>query len=176
MLTASIRPLAPDDIAPVAAMLRELALEFIVPEFAPEAASTFLRANDRQGIERNLQQGMHYHVAEIDGVLAGFVGMRAHQHVFHLFVGKPWQGHGLARQLWQHARKAACAAGGAAPFTINASNYAVCAYERLGFVRTGPTAEMHGVYFNPMQWVAGSECSFKNASGEPRDLVPTRND
>lgn len=147
-----IRPLRDDDIAPVAAMLRALALEFIVPEFTAEAASTFLRANDREGIQGYLAQGMLYHVAEIDGVMAGFVGMRAHQHVFHLFVGKPWQGRGLARRLWLHAKAIALAAGGVPPFTINASNHAVGAYERLGFVRKGPTAELHGVYYNPMAW------------------------
>lgn len=156
MISPSIRPLHEDDIAPVAAMLRALALEFIVPEFTAEAASTFLRANDRKGIQRNLAQGMLYHVAEIDGELAGFVGMRAHQHVYHLFVGKRWQGKGVARVLWLHAKGAALAAGAAPPFTINASNFAVRAYERLGFVRTGPMAEANGVYYNPMQWADGA--------------------
>lgn len=147
-----IRPLRDDDIPRVAAMLRALALEFIVDEFAPEAASTFLRANDRAGIERNLAHGMVYHVATIGEELAGFVGMREHQHVFHLFVGKAWHGGGMARALWARARECALAAGGAPPFTINASNFAVPAYERLGFVRTGPVAQVNGVYYNPMQW------------------------
>lgn len=153
MQAATIRPIRDSDILPVAALLHQLALEFIVAEFSAEAASTFLRANDGEGIARNLAQGMLYHVAEIDCVLAGFVGMRGHQHVFHLFVGKPWQGHGLARQLWTHARQSAEAAGGAPPFTINASNYAVPAYEKLGFTRSEPTRELHGVFYNPMQWL-----------------------
>lgn len=152
MQAATIRPIRDSDILPVAALLHQVALEFIVAEFSVEAASTFLRANDGEGIARNLAQGMLYHVAEIDGVLAGFVGMRGHQHVFHLFVGKAWQGRGLARQLWAHARECAEAAGGAPPFTINASNYAVPAYEKLGFTRSGPTRELHGVFYNPMQW------------------------
>lgn len=147
-----IRPMLAEDIATVAAMLRRLAIAFIVHDSRPEQASTFLRQNDSEGIANYVAQGFDYHVAEIDGVIAGFIGMRARQHVFHLFVDSPWQGRGVARRLWQHARTEAIAAGAAAPFTVNASNYAVPAYHRLGFVRTAPMMEKNGIRFNPMQW------------------------
>ncbi|MDB5960091.1 MAG: family N-acetyltransferase [Massilia sp.] len=147
-----IRPMRTDDIAQVASLLRTLALAFIVHDSRPEPASTFLRENDRDGIARYVAQGFVYHVAEIDGEIAGFIGMRERQHVFHLFVGTPWQGRGVARRLWEHARAEALAAGAAPPFTVNASNYAVPAYEKLGFVRTAPMMEKNGIQFNPMQW------------------------
>ena len=149
-----IRPLRGDDTAALAAMLHALAVEFIVPEFSAGAASTFLRDNDLEGIERHLANGLVYHVAEIDGVIAGFIGMRARQHLFHLFVGKPWQGRGLSRRLWDHARSVAIADGGAPPFTVNASNHAVAAYQKLGFARSAPVQEKNGILFNPMQWTA----------------------
>lgn len=150
-----IRPLVADDIATVAAvarLLRTLSLEFIVADVAPEQAATFLRENDADALARRLADGFVYHVAEDDGAIAGFIGMRAQQHVFHLFVGSPWQRRGVARRLWEFARAHAIAAGGAAPFTVNASNYAVDAYARLGFVRTAPMMEKNGIQFNPMQW------------------------
>lgn len=149
-----IRPMQCDDIDAVAALLRTLAIEFIVHDSRPEQASTFLRENDRDGIAGYLARGFTYHVADDDGAIAGFIGMRERQHVFHLFVGTPWQGRGLARRLWDVARTAAFKAGAAPPFTVNASNYAVAAYERLGFVRTSPMLEKNGIRFNPMQWPA----------------------
>ncbi|WP_426112860.1 GNAT family N-acetyltransferase [Massilia sp. PWRC2] len=150
-----IRLLVADDgatIAAVAALLRTLALEFIVANVGAEQASTFLRENDADALGRRLADGFVYHVAEDDGAIAGFIGMRAQQHVFHLFVGRPWQRRGVARRLWEVARAHAIAAGGAAPFTVNASNYAVDAYTRLGFVRSAPMREKNGIEFHPMQW------------------------
>ncbi|MFA9217268.1 MAG: GNAT family N-acetyltransferase [Sphingomonadaceae bacterium] len=95
-----------------------------------------------------------YHVADDDAAIAGVIGMRDCQHVFHLFVGKPWQGRGLSRRLWDAGRRAAMDAGGTPPFTVNASNYALHAYESLGFMRTAPMALKNGIRFNAMAWQA----------------------
>ena len=42
-------------------------------------------------------------------------------------------------------------AGASIVFTVNASNYAVQAYEHLGLVLEGEAQEVKGVIFNPMQ-------------------------
>lgn len=148
-----IRPLADADIPAVAAMLHALASEFILHETAPEQAAAFLRDNSADGIRAHLARGFVYHVAVDEGVVAGFIGMRERQHLFHLFVGKQWQRLGLARRLWDAGRDAAIAAGGAPPFTVNASTYVVDAYLRLGFVATGAMQVKNGIRFTPMQWV-----------------------
>lgn len=146
-----IRPLELTDIAAVAALLRELAREFIVHESTPEGASTFLTENDEQGVRGFLARGHVYHVAVIDGELAGFVAMRECSHLFHLFVGKRWHRRGVARALWDAAREAALVDGGDGSFTVNASHFAVQVYQAFGFVRTGPTECVKGLYFNPMR-------------------------
>ena len=150
-----IRPLDLADVpilAPVmAALLRSLALEFIVHESTPVGASTFLAENDEMGIRGYLARGHVYHVAFDNGQLAGFIAIRDNSHVFHLFVDTPWQRQGLARRLWGAARAAAIARGGDGNFTVNASNHAVPAYERFGFVRVAPTQCIKGLYFNPMR-------------------------
>lgn len=146
-----IRLLVNTDIAAVAAMLRTLALEYIVHESPPEGASTFLAENDEIGVRGFLARGHVYHVAEDAGELAGFIAVRDNSHLFHLFVGKRWQRTGLARRLWDVARGEAIARGGDAVFTVNASNYAVPVYEAFGFVRVGPTQCAKGLYYNPMR-------------------------
>jgi len=150
-----IRPLADNDIPrlvpAIAALLRELALEFIVHESTPEGAATFLAENDQMGVRTFLALGHVYHVALDDGELAGFIAIRDNSHLFHLFVGKRWQGRGLARRLWNVARAAAIARGGDGSFTVNASNHAVGTYEAFGFVRVAPTQCVKGLYFNPMR-------------------------
>jgi len=152
-----IRPLVATDIPAVAALLRELAREYIVHESPPEGASTFLAENDEMGVRGFLARGHVYHVAVIDGVVAGFVAVRDRSHLFHLFVGKRWHRRGVARALWETARDAALAAGGDGAFTVNSSNFAVPVYEAFGFVRVGPTQCAKGLYFNPMRFAVPEE-------------------
>jgi len=147
-----IRPLLPADIDAVAALLHRLASDFILHETPPEQAAVFLEHNSAAGITANLANDFVYHVAEDGGAIAGFIGIRERRHVFHLFVGTPWQGQGLARALWEAGRQGAIDAGGAPPFTVNASNYALGVYRRLGFVATAPMAIKNGIRFTPMQW------------------------
>ena len=132
-------------------MLHTLAEEFIVHDIARPAAATFLAENSAEGVQGFIAKGIVYHVAEIDGVVCGFVAVRDRSHLFHLFVDRDWHRRGIARRLWEVARQAAIDAGGEGCFTVNSSNYAMPVYEKFGFVRTAPTQEAKGLRFNPMQ-------------------------
>jgi ribosomal protein S18 acetylase RimI-like enzyme len=146
-----IRPLEEADFPEVADLLRVLAREFIVHESTREGAATFLRENDEAGLRGYLALGHVYHVALIDGGIAGFIAMRERGHLFHLFVDKRWHRQGVARQLWEVARAVAIEAGNEGVFTVNSSNYAVPLYEALGFVRTAPMQCVKGLSFTPMR-------------------------
>ncbi len=108
---------------------------------------------------RPLSQHDISRVAEMDGVVVGFIAMRDKRHLFHLFVDKPWHRRGVARRLWEVARQAALDGGNDGVFTVNSSNYAMPVYERFGFVRTAPTQESKGLRYNPMQ-LGGSIAPF----------------
>jgi GNAT superfamily N-acetyltransferase len=151
MSDLKIRTLHDADIPAVANLLRQLAREFIVHESPPEAAATFLRENDETGLRRFVAMGHVYHVAECGGEIAGFIAVREHRHVFHMFVAKQWQRQGVARKLWEVARRTAQEGGNDGVFTVNSSNFAVPVYEAMGFVRTAPTQCLKGLYYNPMQ-------------------------
>lgn len=145
-----IRPIEERDVAAVAGLLQALARQFIVHEATPEGAATFLRENDADAIRRYIAAGMVYHVAQVDGAIAGFIAMRERAHLYHMFVGVAWQRRGIGRRLWEVARQAALDAGGDGRFTVNASNFAVPVYQALGFARTAPMQTMKGLPFNPM--------------------------
>jgi len=148
-----IRPLAPADIASIASLLKELVNTFIVHDCPPEAAAAFLKEQDAAAIGAHIDSGMVYHVAEADGAIAGFIGVRDGSHVYHMFVDRAFHRRGIAHALWQAAR---AAAGDAAAFTVNSSNYAVPVYEALGFVRTSPMLVHKGIAFNPMRSEGGA--------------------
>lgn len=152
-----IRPLTETDIPAVARLMRALAVEFIVNDAPAPEASTFVRENDEQGLRGFINAGIVYHVAEQDGAILGFVAVRQHKHLFHMFVDKQHHRQGIARALWTVAREAAVAAGNPGVFTVNSSNYAVPVYKAMGFVQTEPMQCNNGLLYNPMQ-LDGSNC------------------
>ena len=131
--------------------MRALSEEFIVHECTPEGAAFFIRENNEDGIRNFVKAGTVYVVAEIDNGIAGFIAMRDHKHIFHMFVDKAQHRQGVAAALWHVVRQAALAAGNSGTFTVNSSNYAVPVYEKMGFVRTAEMQCKNGIFYNPMQ-------------------------
>jgi GNAT superfamily N-acetyltransferase len=93
---------------------------------------------------------MAYYKATQGENLAGVVALRDNAHLYHLFVAPAFQGQGLSRMLWEHARGDALSRGNTGAFTVNATPYAVPVYERFGFQATGPRVETKGIAFVPM--------------------------
>lgn len=145
-----LRDMNDADIGAVARLLEVLAREYFLGTCSREQASTFLRENDAEALRGLVAGGYAYHLAELDGQLAGFIGMRERRHVYHLFVAPQYHRRGVGRRLWEHARQVAMNSGADGVFTVNASNYAVPMYENLGFVRAAAMQTKNGLEFNPM--------------------------
>jgi GNAT superfamily N-acetyltransferase len=151
VVRVAIRPIEPSDIEPVANLLRELASAYIISEFERSAQERFLAKNNANAIREFIANGYRYHVAESNGELVGFVGVRGNAHLYHLFVAAPVQGQGIGRSLWEFAKRECEASGHRGAFTVNSSNNAVPVYERWGFRRAGPPENSNGVVYNPMK-------------------------
>jgi GNAT superfamily N-acetyltransferase len=147
----AIRPMEESEIETVARLLAELSSAFILPRFDPAARERFLAKNGAAAIREFVAGGFRYHVAEAEGRIVGFAGVRGNSHLYHLFVATALQRQGIGRRLWATARRACEAAGHAGPFTVNASDNAVAVYERWGFRRTGPAQSSNGIVYNPME-------------------------
>jgi len=142
-----------DDAQRISALLTALAEEFIVGEFSTEGRLHLLAHFGVSEMETRLEaREYRFQVAEDGAVLAGVVAVRAGTHLQYLFVARSHQRCGLARRLWDLARLDAIGGGNAAGrFSVNASSYAVPAYERLGFRCVGPVRQENGVRFQPME-------------------------
>jgi GNAT superfamily N-acetyltransferase len=150
--TIQIRCLEQDDIPAAAALLRRAAEEFILHESTPANGAVFLAEQGEEAMRGFLASGYVYHVAEIDGLLAGFIAIRERSHVYSLYVDQRFHRRGVARSLWDTAREAALGPGHPGAFTVNASNHALPFYASLGFVPTAPT-QVSIVRYNPMRLV-----------------------
>jgi GNAT superfamily N-acetyltransferase len=141
------------DAGRISLLLTALAEEFIVGEFSTEGRQHLLAHFGVAEMEERLKAAEYrFRVAEDGAVLAGVVAVRAGTHLQYLFVARSHQRCGLARRLWDLARLDAIGGGNAAGrFSVNASSYAVPAYERLGFRCVGPVRQENGVRFQPME-------------------------
>ena len=146
-----IRPAEIDDAAAISALILSLQPYLTI---APDGAGAeeFLVTLQPDIVRRNLQAANYHYQLAFDGeALAGVVAVRDNTHLFSLYVGSPWHGRGLGKRLWELARDAALARGNPGSFTVNSSAFAQAMYRHLGFVATGPVAEMHGIRFIPMR-------------------------
>jgi GNAT superfamily N-acetyltransferase len=145
-----IRSAAPSDAAAISALLLGES-RHITLDPTGLGAEPVLNAMRAPAIESNLVNAQfQYWVAEEDEALQGVLGLRDGKHLYQLFVPTPLHRHGIARRLWTHTLKQARLAEAATQITVRASPYGLTAYERLGFVPTGPRVEMNGVAFIPM--------------------------
>jgi GNAT superfamily N-acetyltransferase len=146
-----IRRAGAGDAEAIAELILSVAAVSLLPDFAEQGRTHFRADHTPESIARRMASGFVYHVADSGGELVGVVGIRDRSHLYHLFVATAWQGNGLARTLWEHARAECLAAGHESPFTVNSAVQATGVYERFGFVRSGPTQEKNGVPFVPME-------------------------
>jgi GNAT superfamily N-acetyltransferase len=146
-----IHPATPDQADAISALIQSVKHHFTLhPDGV--GAEAFLQGIEPGAIRGYIQApNIRYYVGLVDQQLAGVVAMRDGAHLYHLFVRPAFQGQGLGRALWQHAKDAALASGLHSRFTVNSSPYAVPVYVRFGFAATGPRVETRGVAFVPME-------------------------
>jgi GNAT superfamily N-acetyltransferase len=146
-----LRAARPEDATAISSLITGLSRYFLADPDDPQAAAAFFPTIGPAAIGDALASDRYrYHVAEVDGVLAGVVGMRDGRHLYHLFVAEPFHGRGIASRLWDTARGEARAQGNPGEFTVNSSRHAIPLYERLGFRATDSLQVMNGIAFLPM--------------------------
>ena len=131
----TIRPARLADAEAISALVTYLAAKYIANEFPDEGSQALLRSMTPDAIRGSIAKGFCYHVAEESDDIVGVVATRNNSHLYNLFVAEASQGQGLARKLWQVARRACLEAGNPGEFTVRSSRFAVGFYEKLGFER-----------------------------------------
>ena len=142
-----------NDAEPMAALLRAASEEFITPGFAPDASERFLDGNDAAKLRATVADGGFYFVARDGDEIAGMIGVVSRTHVKYLFVGGRWHRRGIARRLLELAIAEMQRRGPVAAVSLNASDYGLEAYKRIGFTVAAERQERDGVWFTPMRFV-----------------------
>ncbi len=146
-----IRAALPADAKDISELISGLSVKFITEKFSSAGGAHLLSTMTSQAVEGYMQSGSRYHVAEMSGSIVGVVAVKDNKHLYHLFVAEQYQRQGIAGKLWNLAMEECLDNGNLGEFTVNSSEYAQRAYERLGFVaQPGPRIK-NGVVFYPMR-------------------------
>ena len=139
------------DAESISKLVRQLSAKYIANEFTAEGRETLLNSMTPAAIEKYIQTGFRYHVAEVGGQLVGVVAVKDNSHLYHLFVAENYQRQGIASGLWRLAKQACFEEENPGEFTVNSSKYAQKVYETLGFVAQSGPQDKNGVIFIPMK-------------------------
>jgi GNAT superfamily N-acetyltransferase len=141
-------------------LVRDVFLEFEAPEYSQQGIDGFLRFIETSAITSKMGSGELklwgcFEQCELTGIISVRPRVMTsekicYNHVCLLFVTKEYHLRGIARRLFEAAKKT-CASSGANEITVNSSPYAVEAYRRLGFVPTDEERSMNGIRFTPMR-------------------------
>jgi predicted GNAT family N-acyltransferase len=151
--------MAPADVQEAAHLVAEVFTTDVAPSYKAEGVSEFLRYAAPEALAARLVKGNAALLAEDQHhELVGVAEVRDFSHISLLFVRGAKQRQGIGRALVSGAvQLCRDRRPDGATITVNASPNSVDAYERYGFVSTGPEQERNGIRFVPMALVIGSK-------------------
>lgn len=144
-----IRIATESDAERISAQLVKSAIAFFALDFTLPGLSLYLDGLDPAVIRDRIVEGTKFHLAEIDGMLAGICALKAGSQLLYLDTHRDYFKLGIAKSLWSCALIGVKRSGNI-EVKANASHYAVPAFERLGFLRIAPPQTVNGIVFNPM--------------------------
>ena len=124
------------ELASAVQLVHETFFRFVSPLYSAQGNETFMRFNRYENILSQYDHGILHFWGCFDGEkLVGVICIREWGHICMLFVDGDYHHRGIARRLFETAKKACLQENAAlSAITVNASPYAVGAYKRLGFV------------------------------------------
>jgi len=125
--------------------------EFIAPHYSRAGILGFLKYARPSSLLGRFQKDHFVLVATAQKKIIGIIEVRGNSHISLLFVDKPVQKRGIARELLRRTLRICLKEKpDLSKITVNASPNSVGIYKRLGFRPAGPEQVKKGIQFTPM--------------------------
>lgn len=134
----------------ISELISDLALKYIAPNCTSEGLNLLIRSMKPEMIAQYMSTNCLYHIIEENNQIAGVIAIRDNSHLFHMFVAAEFQGKGLAKILWHHAREICLKNGNTGTFTVNSAINAKSVYLKLGFKPISAIRTHKGILDIPM--------------------------
>jgi N-acetylglutamate synthase-like GNAT family acetyltransferase len=139
------------DVNQISELISNLSLKYIAPDCTSEGLNLLIRSMKPEMITQYMSTNCLYHVVEDNNQIAGVIAIRDNSHLFHMFVADKFQGKGLAKMLWHHAKDLCLLNGNTGTFTVNSALNAKSVYLKLGFKPISGVRTHKGILDIPMQ-------------------------
>ena len=145
------RLMTSDDAEAVSALVLASFDEYIAPEYTPVGVEAFRKFAAADALRERAGEDHFVILATSSEDVVGMIEFRHSDHVSLLFVDKAFHRRGLARALLEQGlAEARTREPGVERVTVNSTRFGVPAYEKLGFLQTGPERAVNGIVFIPM--------------------------
>ncbi|MBE6651305.1 MAG: GNAT family N-acetyltransferase [Ruminococcaceae bacterium] len=150
MTDIKIRALEDDDFEEASRMIFHTFYKYIMPTYTTEGIEFFRDTTSAMSFKMNTFDGSIVLWGAFDGdVLCGVLGSRGTNHICLFFTHKDYMGKGVGKKLFSHFLSLADKSD---KITVNASDYGIPIYEKLGFEVVGERYEDHGTVHTPMEY------------------------
>ena len=121
--------------------------KFVAPGYTREGILEFYKFANPLAMRRRLPESLMLSAKSEDDAIVGVIEVKDLKHISLLFVLPEHHKKGIARQL---VKRAETICGAHVSLEVNASPYAVPAYQQLGFQAQIGEQEQNGIRFVPM--------------------------
>lgn len=142
-----IREASIEDVSDISRLIRSLSHYFLEVQ-GTELPQWFLDTITIDAISERIYGSDFLNlVCVAENKIIGYLSIRNHSHIFHLFVAEGQHKKGVARALWDQSRLIT----NSEKYTIRSSLYAIPVYQSFGFEICGEPLTKEGIAFQPME-------------------------
>ncbi len=150
-----IRKLKESDFEEASRMIFHTFYKYILPTYTTEGVEFFRDNTSPMSFKMNTYDGsVTLYGAFEDDVLVGVLGKRGTNHICLFFTHKDYMGKGIGKKLFKYFLTTT---DSDLPITVNASDYGIPIYEKLGFVKKSERHEENGTVYTPMEYFDSRE-------------------
>lgn len=151
----TFRKLEENDFEEASRMIFKTFYKYILPTYTIEGVEFFRDTTSPLSFKMNTYDGsITLYGAFFEDVLVGVLGKRGTNHICLFFVNCDYMGQGIGKKLFNYFIKTV---DNTIPVTVNASDYGIPIYEKLGFNKTGERKEDNGTVYTPMTYIDNIE-------------------
>lgn len=147
----TIRKLEDPDFEEASRMIFHTFYKYILPTYTTEGVEFFRDITSPLSFKMNTFDGsITLYGAFLEGALVGVIGKKGDNHICLFFTHKDYMGQGIGKKLFGYFLTTT---DKSKPVTVNASDFGIPVYKKLGFVKTGERKEENGTVYTPMKYI-----------------------
>lgn len=147
----TFRKLVEEDFEEASRMIFRTFYKYIMPTYTTEGIEFFRDTTSPLSFKMNTYDGsVTLYGAFEEKTLVGVIGKRGSNHICLFFVNSDYMGKGIGKRLFGYFLDTT---DKNSPVTVNASDYGIPVYEKLGFVKADVRKEENGTVYTPMTYI-----------------------